>query len=341
MKPDIFNPRRLDETLAAGRAAALRKTAQAGTRRVFADFENKLAAFAGRKHCLLTSSGRAALKAGMKALGVGKDAVVGMTNLTHPSAPEAAEWAGAGSEFIEISPLNLNMDDGALRAKVGKLDALLATHMFSASCDMTPALRACAAAGIPLMEDASQIIGECLGGRPYGSFGAVSVFSLSPYKPVSSPAGKAGAILCDDAALFGRIRAAAEEFGRPDRCVVPLLSLKLEILPATLAGLAKINSAYRAGLAGIKGLSLPVVGRAAHEFPVLTARRKTLAGRLSAAGVPLERVYEPFNSTRGTPGKYLASARYAARALHLPAYPLMTESETGYVIKTVKDFFGR
>jgi dTDP-4-amino-4,6-dideoxygalactose transaminase len=333
VKPRIFNPHRLDEKLSAAA-----RTARLSPGNSVLELESRLAELAGRKHCLLTSSGRAALKAGMKALGAGKGSVVGMTNLTHPSAPEAAAWAGAGTEFIEISAASLNMDDGALRAKIRKLDALLATHMFAASCDLPRALKACAKAGIPLLEDASQIIGETLGGKPYGSFGAVSVFSLSPYKPVSSPAGKAGAILCDDDALFRRIKTAAGEFGGPESGLVPFLLIKIKILPSTLDGIKRTNAAYRAGLSGIHGLFLPAAGRAAHEFPVLTARRAELARRLTAAGVPLERVYKPFNPSRGA---YPVSARYAAQALHLPAYPMMAESETEYVIKTVRNFFSR
>ena len=276
---------------------------------------------------------------GLKALGAGKGSVVGMTNLTHPSAPEAAAWAGAKPDFIEINAATLNLDEAGLESRAEKLDALLLTHMFAASAGMDRVMAFVKRERIPCLEDASQIIGESCKGRPYGSFGEIGVFSLSPYKPVSSPAGKAGIILCDDAALFRRVRAAAEEFGRPEPGVAAFLSLKLEELPSTLKGLEKINAAYHAGLAGIKGLYLPAAGRVAHEFPVLTPRRKALEARLRAAGVPRERVYEPFNSAYGTRGSYPVSERYAAQALHLPAYPMMTESETRYVIKTVKEFF--
>jgi len=339
IKPKLFDPQRLDAALAARRAAAPRESAPAIERKAFLDFEERFKIFSGRKYCLLTSSGRAALRAGLKALGVGKGCVAGMTNLTHPSAPEAAAWAGAKPDFIEIDKTTLNLDEAGLEIRTGKLDALLLTHMFAASSDMDRVMDFVKRERIPCLEDASQIIGETSKGRPYGSFGEIGVFSLSPYKPVSSPAGKAGVILCDDDALFRRIRAAAEEFGRPEPGVAGFLSLKLEVLPSTLAGLEKINASYLAGLAGIKGLYLPAVGRAAHEFPVLTPRRKALEARLRSAGVPLERIYEPFNSAYGTCGKYPASARYAAQALHLPVYPMMTESETRYVIKTVKEFF--
>lgn len=333
MTARLFDPYRLDARLAGRFAARLRREAGLPEKKLSALLEGDLAAAAGRRSCLLVESGRAALKIALAALGIKKGQRVGMTNLTHPSAPEAALWAGARPVYFDVSRENLNLDLAGAERKAGSLDALLVTHMFSASCGPEKAERLAAAAGIPLLEDASQIIGESFSGRRYGSFGQVSVFSLSPYKPVSCPGARAGALLCDDPALFRRIKAAAAEFGRPERGALPLLRLKLELLPATLAGLRAVNSFYRRQLNGLAGLLLPAAGAAAHEFPLLAARRAALAAALAARGVPLERVYEPFSRGAGFP----ESALYARRALHLPCYPDMTEAERTYVVRTLKD----
>ena len=329
----LFDPYRLDARLdAAGGAVppdAVRRT------------EAKLAALTGRRRCLLVSSGRDALKAALKATGIRKGSTVAMTNLTHPSAPEAAAWAGAAPLFAEISARNLNISGAALRAAVRKADALLLTHMFSASAGAAAAGRACAAAGIPLVEDASQIIGESEKGRPYGSFGLVSVFSLSPYKPVSCPGHRAGALLCDDEKVFSRLKRLAADFPPPPPAAAARLLWKLELLPSTLERLGLINAAYRAAFSGLRGVALPKAGPRAHEFPLLTSRRDGLLAALKRAGIPPERTYEPFNSCYGAPGAYPASAAYAREAVQLPVYPLMTEGETEHVIRTVKNFFER
>lgn len=332
MKAGLFDPHRLDARLSREFAARLRRDSGLERKKIFAAFEAELAAAAGRRLCLLTESGRTALKIALLALGVKPGRRVGMTNLTHPSAPEAAIWAGAKPAYLEISPDNLNLDLDAAEKKAGRLDALLITHMFSASCGAGRAERLAAANKIPLLEDASQIIGESSGDRPYGSFGDASVFSLSPYKPVSCPGRRAGALLCDDKVLFRRIKAAAAEFGAPPPEAVPLLRLKLELLPKTLAGLRSINSFYRRELSGLPGLYLPAAGAGAHEFPVLARRRAALEAGLAAKGIPLERVYEPFSRAAGFP----ACAAYSRQALHLPAYPDMTEAERTYVARTLK-----
>ncbi|MCM2267013.1 MAG: DegT/DnrJ/EryC1/StrS family aminotransferase [Elusimicrobiales bacterium] len=334
-----FDPYRLDAALTARFCARLRREAGKRPAALRGAFEEQLAGRAGRRFCLLTASGRDALKIAMKALGTGRNKEVWMTNLTHPSAPEAALWAGARPAFLEISPLNLNLDVSRLARSGKKPGLLLATHMFGTSCDLEAAEKYCAAAGVPLLEDASQAIGGSRAGRPFGSFGELSVFSLSPYKPVSSRGAKAGAVLCSDAGLFARVKAAAREFARPPAGSLPLLALKLETLDATLAGLRSVNAAYRAALARLGALTLPAVGESSHEFPLLARRSGALAAALLAARVPLERTYEPFNAVYRRPGRYPASARYARAALHLPSYPLMTAAEINYAVKKIKEFY--
>jgi dTDP-4-amino-4,6-dideoxygalactose transaminase len=327
----MFDPDRLDRVL-----LSISRPPAAGA----ADkFEKELAAFARRKYCLLTESGRAALKIGLKALGLKPGAAVGMTDLTHPSAPEAAEWAGLDPRFIDIRKDTLNLDACRLKTAAKDLDALIATHMFSTPADIRAALKLARNNGFPVLEDASQIIGGSLKGRPFGSFGDISVFSLSPSKPVSCPGAKAGVVLCDNPALFKKVKTAAAEFGRPGGEIAACLLIKLRTLGRTLDGIRTVNAAYRKGLARLPGLTMPRLDLSAQEFPIFTAKKEALSAFLTARGIPLEREYEPFHLLYRTGGAYPVSEFYAARAVHLPAYPMMLKSETDYVVKAVKDFF--
>ena len=63
MTPKLFDPLRLDETLMNERAAWLKKAAGPEAPGRLAE---KLAAFTGRRYCLLTASGRAAIGAGTR-----------------------------------------------------------------------------------------------------------------------------------------------------------------------------------------------------------------------------------------------------------------------------------
>lgn len=337
MTPKLFNPYRLDETLLEERAAWLKKAAGPGAADRFAA---KLAAFTGRRYCLLTSSGRAAIRAGLTALGAGKGARVGMTDVTHPSALDETLAAGAKPEFLDIDPANLNMAPTALKARAARLDALIFTPMFSTSAPA--AIRAIAAAGgFPVLEDASQTMGVSCGGRPYGSFGDISVFSLSSYKPVSFPYAKAGALLCDDPALFKKAVKAAAGAGVFNPAAAPLMELKLFLLAKTLTGLRRNNDIYRRLLTGIKGLTLPETGRDAQDFPVLTRKKNELEKLMLKLKVPLGRTYAPLHVIAAARGKFPGSLIYSGQALHLPSYPLMTRSECLYAAGAVKGFFIR
>lgn len=333
MSTRLFDPYRLDEALLEERQALL---AQAAGPRALGRFAEQLAAFTGRRYCLLTSSGRSAIRAGLAALGAGKGSRVGMTNITHPSALDETLAAGASPEFLEIDISNLNMSAGEIKTRGPGLDALIFTPMFCASA--APAgIRALA--GCPVLEDASQVMGVSRGGRRYGSFGDISVFSLSSYKPVSFPRAKAGALLCDDPALFRKACKAAAAAGGPAPETAPLLELKLSLLGKTLAGLRGNNDLYREMLSGLKGLRIPAAGRDAQDFPVLTSRKKELEKLLLRLKVPLGRTYEPLNEIFGSRGSFPASRIYAEQALHLPSYPMMTASECRYAAGAVKGFF--
>lgn len=331
----LFDPYRLDEALIAEHPEVLRPPAPRAAR----DLATALAALAGRRYCLLTSSGRGALRAGLAALGAGRGSVVGMTDVTHPSALDAALALGARPEPLDVDPRTLNPSPESLEAAAPRLTHLVFTPMFSASVPPALVRRLAAERGFPVLEDASQAIGASSGGRPYGSFGEISVFSLSPHKPVSCPGASAGALLCDDPALYRRARAAGA--GAPVAAALPMLALKLSVLGRTLAGLRANNAFYRRELAGISGLDLPASGREAQDFPVLARRKAGLARHLAGRGVPLGRTYEPFHALRGARGRFPGGALYAARALHLPSYPAMTPAERRLAAGAVKEFFAR
>jgi len=336
MTSKLFDPYRLDEMLLKAGPGRFRKAAGPGAPERFAE---KLAAFTGRRYCLLTESGRAAISAGLTALGAGKGTAVGMTNITHPSALDQTLAVGAKPKLLEIALSNLNMDLEFLKAAAGKLDALIFTPMFSASIPPGQIRSLANANGFPVLEDASQIIGVASKGRPYGSFGDISVFSLSSYKPVSFPGAKAGALLCDEPALFRKAKKAAAAFGVPDTATAPLMELKLSLLDKTLSGLRRNNDIYRRALSGIEGLAIPETGRDAQDFPILVPRKKELEKALLKAKVPLGRTYEPLDTLIPQRDRFPASETYARTALHLPAYPMMTESECLYAAKAVRGFF--
>ncbi|MFE9595427.1 DegT/DnrJ/EryC1/StrS family aminotransferase [Streptomyces sp. NPDC006294] len=122
------------------------------------------------------------------------------------------------------------------------LSAVLTTNLYG-SPDPAPELRArCDRSGIPLLEDAAHAIGTLVAGRPVGSFGDASVFSLSKH----TGAGTGGFLTVADPAVREDLARARDALLTPAR------------LPAELAyGLRPYAEA------GLRGLRLTGAARAA------------------------------------------------------------------------------
>ncbi|WP_328538390.1 DegT/DnrJ/EryC1/StrS family aminotransferase [Streptomyces sp. NBC_00344] len=95
----------------------------------------------------------------------------------------------------------------------GGLSAVLTTNLYG-NPDPAPELRArCDELGIPMVEDAAHAVGSLVGGRPVGSFGDASVFSLSKH-----PHARTGGVLSvADPTVRGELARARDELLAPRR----------------------------------------------------------------------------------------------------------------------------
>ncbi|MDD2805046.1 MAG: DegT/DnrJ/EryC1/StrS family aminotransferase [Elusimicrobiales bacterium] len=320
MKP--FDPYRLDRRLMRAAAKETRALQAAGFAPYRAALEKDFAAFVGRRFCLLTDSGRTALRLAALALRPG-GGTAAFPDITHPSLAEAAE--GFRLLPLDIDRRTLNLSADALEAAAPGLDLLLLPHMFATPAPVADALRLARRHGFAVIEDASQILGGALRGKKFGSFGDISVLSLSPYKPVSSPFARAGALLCDSPELFRKVLALNPPPPKPQ--ALPFLKLKLERLPATLKSSRTANAFYRAALKGHPGVVPGGLSQDAQEFPLLLPDRAGAEELFKAAGVPLERPYRPLRLEKGLPGVLPTADEYWRGAVHLPAWPEMTAAE--------------
>lgn len=323
MKNKPFDPYRLDRRLmkaAAAETARMRRAPEA-----YADtLAGELAAFAGRRHCVLVSSGREALRLAARALKP-RGGTAAFPDITHPSLAEAVSGRGFRPLALDIDPRTLNLSENALKAAAPRLDLLLLPHMFATPAPVRLAERLAARHGFALVEDASQIIGLGLGRRRFGSFGDISVASLSPYKPVSSPFCRAGALLCDSDELLRRALALKPQGPRPE--AFPFIRLKLARLESTLASMRKANAVYRETLGAALAFVPKGVSDLSQDLPLVVPDKTAFERAFRKAGLPLERTYRPLHLEKDLPGSFPAADAYWAGAVHLPAWPLMTAAE--------------
>jgi 8-amino-3,8-dideoxy-alpha-D-manno-octulosonate transaminase len=167
-----------------------------------AEFEQKFAAFTGRKHALAVSSGSTALRVALAALGVGFGDEVITTGFTFVATWEAILETGAIPVFTEIDD-TLNMDPRDLEKKITpRTRAVIPVHMLGAQAHIEPILEVACRHNLPVIEDTAQAAGGFIRGKYLGSFGAIGTFSFDAVKTLTT--GEGGMLIMDDPELYRR-----------------------------------------------------------------------------------------------------------------------------------------
>jgi 8-amino-3,8-dideoxy-alpha-D-manno-octulosonate transaminase len=163
-------------------------------------FEAAAAELLGSSHALATSSGTAALIAGLAALGVGPGDEVIVPAVTFIATANAVVISGAVPVFCEVDD-SLGMDPAHLATRIGPhTAAVMPVHLENVVCDMPAILAVTQPRGIPVIEDACQAIGATFAGTAAGTFGAVGAFSLQLEKTIT--AGEGGLLVTNDPDLW-------------------------------------------------------------------------------------------------------------------------------------------
>ena len=162
-----------------------------------AELEAAFAQRHGTKHAVAVSSGTAALEIILRALGVeGREVVVPANTFFATAA--AAVHAGATLRFVDCDPQTMAIDPADLATCIGpETGAVVIVHIGGL---ITPAIdeivQMCAAAGVPLVEDAAHAHGSAFDGRSAGTFGQAASFSFYPTKVIAG--GEGGMIVTDN-----------------------------------------------------------------------------------------------------------------------------------------------
>jgi dTDP-4-amino-4,6-dideoxygalactose transaminase len=325
-----------------------------------AAFEREWAERCETEHAVGLSSGTDALALALRAVGVGPNDEVLVPAMTAVASWMAVRQIGAVPVGVDIEPLRNGMDPDLARAAISpRTRAIVAVHLFGQPADVDALLDLADEAKIPLVEDAAQAHGARLGAKAVGSLGSIAAFSFYPTKNLGA-IGDAGAVSTGDPMLADRVRA-LREYGwrtrsdaqfdgvnaRLDELQAALLRVMLKGLQARTRRRASIAAAYLRGLTDIPQLQLPSTVAASepvwHQFVVLHPRRGALAQGLASAGIGSAVHYQPppplnsaFDPDGQAAGKFPVAERHARSALSLPMHPALSDSQTEFVIDTVR-----
>lgn len=164
------------------------------------EFEDKFAAFCGVGHAQAVTSGTAALKVALSALGIGPGDEVITQAFTFVATWEAILEVGAEPVFTEVDQ-TLNMDPADLRKKITKkTKCIVPVHMLGAQARIEEIIAIACEHNLPVLEDTAQATGARLGGKHLGTFGKCGTFSFDAVKTLTT--GEGGMIITDDEPLW-------------------------------------------------------------------------------------------------------------------------------------------
>lgn len=309
--------------------------------------EGLLAAEVKAKHFICTSSGTAALHLAVKALRLPRGSRVLTTPITFVSTNAALLWEGLVPVFGDVDG-DGNLFDGGRSWQYTV--ATMAVHLGGAQCATYPE------PNVPVIEDCSHAFGA-----PWLAAGQSCLMRTWSFHAVKNlPMGDGGGVSTDDDEIAERLRRlrwmgisksthARNAGGYSTDYSIPELGFKYHMNDVTAAiGLATLplvagQIARRQEIATRYRLAMPAAApsyspdaSACHFYPMFFADRGAVEGRLRAAGIAYSRHYRPnflYPDFKGypTPG-YTSAMGYFERALVLPIFPGMTESEVDQVI---------
>jgi len=164
------------------------------------EFEEKFAAYCGISHGQAVTSGTAALKVALMALGVGPRDEVITQGFTFVATWEAILEVGAIPVFTEVDE-TLNMDPDDLQRKITpKTKCIIPVHMLGSQANVEAILRIADKYDIPVLEDTAQAAGASIQGKKLGTFGKCGTFSFDSVKTMTT--GEGGMIITDDEQLW-------------------------------------------------------------------------------------------------------------------------------------------
>ena len=159
--------------------------------------------YVGRKHCLTTCSGTAALHMALAALGIGPGDEVIVPAYTFLASASCILHANAIPVFVDIDRKTYNIDPKQIEDKISEnTKAILPVHLHGLAADMDPILAIAAKHNLHVVEDACQAHGAEYNGKKVGNFGDLSAFSLNSSKNLCS--GEGGLLVMDDETYFNR-----------------------------------------------------------------------------------------------------------------------------------------
>ena len=166
------------------------------------EFEAEFCKYMGCSYALGVSSGSAALRVALAALGIQRGDEIITQAFTFVATIEAILEAGGVPILTEVDR-SLNMDPQDLGAKItDKTRVIVPVHMLGVPARMDEIMAVARKKNIPVLEDSCQACGSGYRGRKTGTIGAMGTYSFDYVKTLTT--GEGGTVVTNDKRLYDR-----------------------------------------------------------------------------------------------------------------------------------------
>ncbi len=168
---------------------------------IVGELEEDYKKLTGRQFALTHNNGTSAILAGLHAIGIQPFDEVIVPSATWWSSVMPVLHCGGVPVFAELESDCLGLDPKDVESKItDKTKAIVIVHLFGVPSKLDELVAIAKKHNLKILEDASHAHGATYKGKPIGSFGDVSIFSMQGNK--LCPSGEGGILLCDDQETF-------------------------------------------------------------------------------------------------------------------------------------------
>jgi UDP-2-acetamido-2-deoxy-ribo-hexuluronate aminotransferase len=345
----------------------LRTEIEAGIARVLAhgqyilgpevtELEDKLAAYTGASQCITVANGTDALQIALMALGVGPGDEVITPGFSYIATAEAAMVLGAKVVYVDIDPINYNIDPTLLEAAITpRTKVIIPVSLYGQPADFDAINAIAEKHGLPVIEDAAQSFGASYKGRKSCNLSTIACTSFFPSKPLGCY-GDGGAIFTSDPELGKVLRQIARHGqekryyhvrvgmnSRLDTLQAAILLPKLTILDDEIAARQQVADAYGAALRN-SGIVIPRIAQgnisAWAQYTVRVQNRSDVQETLKAANIPTAVHYPlPLNRQPAVADTNVIlpnGDKAADEVMSLPMHPYMEADTLDEICRALK-----
>lgn len=326
---------------------------------LLSEFEKTFAAYIGTRHAIAVNSGSDALQLSLKALGIGKGDEIIIPNVSYPAVPLSILYNQATPVFVDIKREDLQINEALIKKAITKkTKAIICAHMFAKPCAIDNIQKLAGEFRLATIEDCCQAESSEYHGKKLGSFGDLSCFSFSYYKPLSS-CGGGGGMVCFNDGKYERVRDYTKVWQDDDALLdidkryarmyfldLVAIKAKFKYLKQIIRTRIKTRELYENKLSRNKdirflkdapgSLSIP------QNFVIFSKYRDSLGRWLNKNGIVWQKPYIPFHLmriyNRFADLEYPQSEQYFRQAIHLPLFSFMKSEEVKFVAGVVNRF---